>query len=185
MEEDEILNKEKAADKKSRLLMQIFKFVIVGGLSFVIDFVIYSVMVYTFKVNLYVSAFFGFTISLIFNYLASMAFVFQRKDDASRTKEFIIFAVLSVIGLGLNELIIWVVVLINDHFVVGQSNVFASMINGINGLIDQMAAWAYSLAHKEYGTTDWVPIEAKVVATAVVMVYNFVTRKIFLEKKDA
>ena len=176
---------EKAADKKSGLLMQIFKFVIVGGLSFVIDFVIYSVMVYTFGCNLYVSAFFGFTISLIFNYLASMAFVFQRKDDASRTKEFIIFAVLSVIGLGLNELIIWVCVLINDHFVAGQTNFFAMAVNWINSLIDGMASWAYSLMHKEYETVDWVPIEAKVVATAVVMVYNFVTRKIFLEKKDA
>ena len=89
-------------------------------------------MVYTFGCNLYVSAFFGFTISLIFNYLASMAFVFQRKDDASRTKEFIIFAVLSVIGLGLNELIIWVCVLINDHFVAGHTNFFAMAVNWIN-----------------------------------------------------
>ncbi len=179
------MKKEKTADKKSKLMMQIFKFVIVGGLSFVIDFAIYSIMVYVFHVSLYVSAFFGFTISLIFNYVASMAFVFQRKDDASRTKEFIIFAVLSVIGLGLNELIIWVCVLINDHFVAGQTNVLALLVNGTNALIDRMAAGAYSLLNKEYTATDWVPIEAKVVATAVVMVYNFVTRKIFLEKKDA
>ena len=58
-------------------------------------------------------------------------------------------------------------------------------VNWINSLIDGMASWAYSLMHTEYEAVDWVPIEAKVVATAVVMVYNFVTRKIFLEKKDA
>ena len=31
---------------------------------------------------------------------------------------------------------------------------------------------------------EWMNIAAKVFATVIVMVYNFITRKIFLEKKE-
>ena len=35
----------------------------------------------------------GFVVSLIFNYVASMKFVFEHKDGMSRRREFIIFVV--------------------------------------------------------------------------------------------
>lgn len=168
---------------KKKLLMQILKFAVVGGLSCVIDFAIYSVMVYNLGISLFWAAFWGFTISLIFNYIASMAFVFERKEDSSRTKEFIVFAVLSLIGLALNEIIILGVDWINRAFVVGQSNLLAAMVNGINAFIDSIVAWAFGLIGKGYTPIDWIPIEAKIIATAIVMVYNFVTRKKFIEKK--
>lgn len=170
-------------EDKKKLLMQILKFAVVGGLSCVIDFAIYSVMVYSFGISLFWAAFWGFTISLIFNYVASMAFVFERKEDSSRTKEFVIFAVLSLIGLALNEIIILGVDWMNKVFVVGQSGAFASLVNGTNALIDSIVGWALSVIGKEYTPIDWIPIEAKVIATAIVMVYNFVTRKKFIEKK--
>ena len=44
------------------------------------------------------------------NYLLSMKYVFVRRDDLSRKKEFTIYLILSVIGLGLNELILYVCV---------------------------------------------------------------------------
>ncbi|MBR6328425.1 MAG: GtrA family protein [Lachnospiraceae bacterium] len=178
------MKKEKKEKNKKALLKQILKFGVVGGLSFVIDFVIYSAMVYVFNISIFWSAFWGFTISLIFNYVASMAFVFERKDDASRTKEFIVFTVLSLIGLALNEVIIMGSVYISDTFVVGKTNGFANMVNGLNVWIDGVVAWFMGLIGKKWETIDWIPIEAKIIATAVVMVYNFVTRKIFIEKKD-
>ena len=55
-----------------------------------------------------IGAFWGFTISVIINYILSMKFVFERRDDMDRKREFVIFVILSLIGLGLNELIaIW------------------------------------------------------------------------------
>ena len=97
-----------------KLLEQILKFGVVGVVCFVIDFVITMVMstvlreifsMGTSRAAL-VAAFFGFVISVIVNYLLSMKYVFVRKEDMDRRKEFIIFVILSAFGLVLNEVII-------------------------------------------------------------------------------
>lgn len=150
-------------DKKKKLIEQILKFGVVGGLSFVIDFVI-TLIVSTILRKAGVSVenaatiggLFGFMISLIFNYIMSMKFVFERKDDMDRKKEFIIFALLSAIGLGLNELILYFGVLLCNT---------------------QMPAIV-----ENYPTI--VTAGVKIFATGIVMVYNFISRKMTLEKKD-
>jgi putative flippase GtrA len=126
-----------------KLIAQVMKFVVVGGLSFVLDFIIYFVLTNFLSVYYLIAGFFSFTLSLIFNYLMSMKFVFKSKDDLKKSHEFVIFATLSVMGLGLNLLSLYVLV---DLF-------------KMNDLI------------------------AKVFVAGIVMVFNFVTRKIFLEQK--
>ncbi len=146
-------------------MAQIFKFAIVGGLSFLIDFAIYSAIILVFKGRVgpehektlaLVAGFFGFTISLIFNYVSSMRFVFTHDENMDRRKEFVIFAVLSVIGLILNEVIIMCVLGIYDRVTFLQSGIL-------------------------WDVKEWV---GKIIATGIVMVYNFITRKIFIEKKE-
>lgn len=126
-----------------KLIAQVMKFVIVGGLSFVLDFIIYYVLKNYFSVYYLIAGFFSFTLSLIFNYLMSMKFVFKSKDDLKKTHEFIIFVTLSVMGLGLNLLCLFILV----------------DIYKMNDLI------------------------AKILVAGIVMFFNFVTRKIFLEQK--
>ena len=121
------------------------KFVVVGGLSFVLDFIIYYVLTNFLSVYYLIAGFFSFTLSLIFNYLMSMKFVFKSKEDLKKTHEFAIFATLSVMGLGLNLLSLFILV---DLF-------------KMNDLI------------------------AKVFVAGIVIVFNFVTRKIFLEQKKS
>lgn len=183
------MSSDNKADKK-KLLSQILKFAVVGGISCVIDFAVYSAMYYGFLVHMMsqtkaaaIASVFGFGISLIFNYIASMAFVFERRENTSKLAEFVIFAVLSLIGMGLNTAIIVGVMWLNETFVVGQTNLLAVMVNGINGLIDLCVGWMLGVLGKAYTPVDWVPIEAKVIATAIVMVYNFISRKMTLEKK--
>ena len=144
---------------------QILKFGVVGIISFIVDFVITmavstllrtSVGMTTSQAAL-VGAFFGFVISVIVNYILSMKYVFERREDLDRKKEFTIFVVLSIIGLGINELIILFCI----------------------DLVYANWAWLHNLIGATLATAG-----AKIVATAVVMVYNFVTRKIFLENKD-
>ena len=151
------------AHKKKSLMEQIIKFGIVGGSSFVIDFIITLIVSaimrklgYDVKTAAAVGGVFGFCISLIFNYIMSMKFVFERKDDMDRRKEFVIFTVLSLIGLGINELILY----------------FGTMLcqNQVPQIVDK------------YPT--YVTAGVKIVATGVVMVYNFISRKMTLEKKD-
>lgn len=151
------------ADKKGGLLAQILKFGVVGGLSFVIDFIItliVSAIMRTAGSSVETSAaiggIFGFCISLIFNYIMSMKFVFERKDDMDRRKEFIIFTLLSIVGLGINELILYYGVIACD--------------NAIPEIV------------KNYPT--YVTAGVKIIATGIVMVYNFISRKMTLEKKN-
>ena len=61
-----------------------------------------------FNVNYLISATISFTVSVIFNYVASMRYVFTHKEGLSRRREFIIFVVLSVIGLLINDALMWV-----------------------------------------------------------------------------
>ena len=148
-----------------KLIDQILKFGVVGIISFIVDFVITmavstllrtSVGMTTSQAAL-VGAFFGFVISVIVNYILSMKYVFERREDLDRKKEFTMFVVLSIIGLGINELIILFCI----------------------DLVYANWAWLHNLIGATLATAG-----AKIVATAVVMVYNFVTRKIFLENKD-
>jgi putative flippase GtrA len=147
------------------LFAQIMKFGVVGAVCFGIDYIIgYSVMKIIvklgggtlFELASMAGSALGFTVSVIINYILSFKFVFERKEDLDRRKEFVAFIILSVIGLGLNQLIIWICV----GPVYGNIAFLRNILN-------------YDLAYTG----------AKVIATAIVMVYNFVTRKIFLEKK--
>ena len=150
-------------NKLQKLIVQILKFGVVGGLSFVIDFIITLIVSaimrkcgISVETAATVGGFFGFCISLIFNYIMSMKFVFERKDDMDRKKEFLIFAALSAVGLGLNELILYYGIIICN--------------NMIPSLVEEKPTL--------------VTAGVKIVATAIVMVYNFISRKMTLEKKD-
>ena len=93
-----------------KLIAQFMKFGIVGVIAIVI---VYGVMIFlteVFGVPYLISTTFSFVVSVIFNYFASMRFGFERNDDMSRRREFIIFIVLSVCGLGINDLLMWLMV---------------------------------------------------------------------------
>ena len=79
------------------------KFGVVGVIATVIDFGIMNLLHYGLGLNILIANTSGFIVSLIFNYVASMKYVFAHKEGMSRRREFIIFVVLSVIGLALND----------------------------------------------------------------------------------
>lgn len=124
-----------------KLIAQFMKFGVVGVIAFIIDFGVMVFLTEVFAVPYLISTTIAFTVSVIFNYVASMRYVFVRKDDMSRRREFIIFVLLSVIGLVLNDVFMWLLV---DFF-----------------FID------YRIS--------------KITTTVLVAIWNFVSRKIFLE----
>ena len=111
-------------EKMKKLFEQIIKFGLVGFLCFFIDYGIMVALTELVGINSTVSSGISFCVSVIVNYI------------------------LSVIGLGINTLIMW----------------------AGTGILDQYMERSYMLV--------------KIFATAVVMVYNFITRKIFIEKKN-
>jgi putative flippase GtrA len=132
-----------------KLFEQIVKFGIVGAIAFVIDYAVLFILVQFFGMDSIAAATISFTVSVIFNYLASMKYVFVGRSDQSKKTQFIVFVILSVMGLGINDGIMWI-------------------LNKI--LITLIPTYFYLIS--------------KIFATAVVMVWNFVTRKIFIEEKQ-
>ena len=98
----------KFKDKTKNLLLQMFKFLVVGGLAFVIDYVALIICKEVFNINVLISAAIAFTVSVILNYILSVKWVFDVDKSKSEKKNFIIFIVFSIIGLVLTELIMWI-----------------------------------------------------------------------------
>ena len=127
-----------------KLLEQIVRFGIVGVIAFIIDYAVLLTLTEVFGVHYLVSSAIAFVVSVIFNYILSILFVFETDNSRGKGAEFTLFAAMSAGGLGINQLMMW--------------------------LLSDMIFMPYQLS--------------KFLATGVVMVYNFVTRKLFLERKD-
>lgn len=138
------LDKLNIKDKETqKLLIKIFKFVIVGGIATIISGIIFFLCDHFLKTSVLISNTIAFTISVIYNFWASCKYVFEVDKDKTKTKIFTEFILFALLGYFLTELLLW--------------------------LMADVLKWSHMLA--------WF------IATAIVMVFNFVTRKIFLEKK--
>ena len=126
-----------------KLLEQIVRFGVVGVIAFVVDYAVLLLLTEVVGIHYLISSAVAFVVSVAVNYVLSVAFVFETDKSRSKGQEFVLFAVMSVGGLGINQLMMW---LLSDGLVI-----------------------PYQLS--------------KLLATAVVMVYNFITRKLFLERK--
>ncbi|MBE7019070.1 MAG: GtrA family protein [Ruminococcaceae bacterium] len=124
------------------MMLQILKFGVVGVIAAIVDYGVLIGLKELLYMEVLIASAISFCASVVVNYLLSMAFVFQ-SNKQNKLKEFILFVLLSVGGLCLNELILWIAVYFSSVYY----------------------------------------LVAKLFATMIVMVYNFVTRKIFLESK--
>lgn len=136
------MKRKETITKKNALINQIIKFIIVGGISTIIDYIIFFILHDFLNWNTIISNIIGFTVSVIYNYIISIKWVFDVNKDNDPKKQFIIYIILSIIGLLINTAIVYFCVDIMK---------FYSLIG-------------------------------KVIATSIVMVFNFITRKMFLEK---
>jgi putative flippase GtrA len=87
--------------------IQFFRYIFVGGAAFIVDFVSLFIFTDIFGVYYLISAAIAFILGLVANYALSINWVFNKRTLENRWSEFTIFAVIGIIGLGLNELIIW------------------------------------------------------------------------------
>lgn len=128
------------------LAKQIFGFIIVGGLSTAIDFIVLYLLHHPLDINYLLATGVAFAVATVFNYWASMAFIFESKFEAHQKKqEFSLFLILSLCGLVLTEVLMYIGVdMLGSEVMIG-----------------------------------------KLFVTAFVMVFNFITRKVFIEGKAA
>lgn len=131
----------KVSKKTENLFIQIFKFTIVGGIATVIDFLGIYIFKELFHIPVLISNTLSFIIATVYNYIASIRWVFNVDENKDKKKTFVTFIIFSVIGLILNDLIMWFTIdMFKIYYMIG-----------------------------------------KLIATCFVMIFNFITRKIFLE----
>jgi putative flippase GtrA len=135
---------------------QILKFGVVGFVCFLIDFGITTGLTNIFGVHYLISKFFGFVVSAVVNYILSIKFVFTQKKEMDKKKEFTVFIILSAFGLLINEIVMYI------------------CIDGI---------YAYNAFLQGIISNELMVSISSVTATAIVMIYNFISRKLFLERK--
>lgn len=124
-----------------KIMKQIIRFGIVGIIAFIIDYALLYILTEFMGIHYLISSTISFIVSLIINYILSIYWVFDVKRKQT-IKEVSIFVFLSIIGLGINQIIMYIGAdLLSVHYMI-----------------------------------------CKLVATFIVMVYNFITRKLFIEK---
>ena len=125
------------------MILQIIKFGIVGVVATFVDVGVLVVLKELLHIDVLVSSAISFCVSVAVNYILSMTFVFKSKNQ-NKLREIVIFVLLSVVGLCLNQLILWIGVTFTPVYY----------------------------------------LIVKLFALVIVPVYNFITRKIFLESKE-
>ena len=128
-------------NKIKELFLQFCKFGMVGTVCFAVDYGFMILLTEATRIGYFAASAISFTLSVVLNYILSMRFVFQGKEDMGKLQEVGIFVLLSVIGLAFNQMIMWILV--------------------------EFFALIYFVA--------------KIFSTMMVTVFNFVSRKIFLE----
>ncbi|MDR1723760.1 MAG: GtrA family protein [Tannerella sp.] len=105
----------------SDTLVQIVRYTFVGGLAFLIDFGLLFVLTEYVQMYYLVSASISFIAGLITNYLLSKIWVFDQASIPNRGVEFIIFALIGLVGLGLNNLFLWLLTeFLSIHYIISK-----------------------------------------------------------------
>lgn len=160
------LGKAEKQSKKS-LFLEILRFLIVGGTATIFDYAV-SYLFYQWLLppalighafSLISSTAFGFCVGLIVNWVLSVRFVFRNVRDKKKSrskKSFVVFTVIGVIGLAITELGMHFGVFFLPSFSLFSSPTFLG------------AEWKW-----------WI---MKVVMTGIVLVWNYVGRKLLIFK---
>lgn len=89
-------------------LIQLFRYVFVGGFAFLVDYGLLFVLTEFAGFHYLWSATISFLAGLIVNYLLSTSWVFSQSKLKNKWIEFVIFSIIGIVGLGLNNLLLFV-----------------------------------------------------------------------------
>ncbi len=124
---DKIL-KEATTDWK----IQFFRYVIVGGFSFVVDYGLLFVLTEYAGFHYIVSATLSFIAGLVVNYLLSTRWIFRNSKLSSTTVEFIIYGAIGVVGLVLNNILLYLFTdVLHIHYMISKL-ITAALVMGCN-----------------------------------------------------
>ncbi len=112
--------------------IQLLRYAVVGGCAYSVDFGALFFLTDYLHVHYLVSAAAAFSLGLLTNYTLSVLWVFSKRSISNKQKEFLLFALIGLVGLGFNEAIMWLFTgLASFHYLVSKlfSTVFVFFWN--------------------------------------------------------
>ncbi|HTU26091.1 MAG TPA: GtrA family protein [Pirellulales bacterium] len=88
------------------LVVQMARYLVVGGVAFVADFGALYVLTEFGHIHYLESAAIAFLFGMAVNYVLSVSWVFQVRAVKSQRLEFLLFALIGLVGLGFNQLLL-------------------------------------------------------------------------------
>jgi len=95
------------ADETSNGFVQFFRYIFVGGAAFVVDYALLYALTEWAGLHYLVSATISFLAGLAVNYALSTWWIFRDSKLQNKWAEFLVFAIIGVIGLALNNLLLY------------------------------------------------------------------------------
>ena len=140
-------------EKTNNSFIQFLRSLVVGVVATVVDIGVLTLFVEVFNMNVLIATAIGFIAGLFVNFFISSVWVFEKsKIVKNKTTEFLLFAIIGVIGFIINELIV-------NFF---DSHVFNFNIFG------------------EWLPKDKYYLIGNLVATIIAFIWNFCARKFFI-----
>lgn len=115
MEADDsiISNIKRRIPGKQGILGQFLRYFVTGGLAFVVDFGAFALALYYFDIHYLIANLIGLAAGNVVNYLLTVGWVFsteKRKMEKHVFLEVVVFVTISLVGMGLNEFLMYVFV---------------------------------------------------------------------------
>ena len=131
---------------RKSLAGQFVRYLVTGGLAFVVDFGLFALCLYVLDWHYLLANLVGLVAGLVLNYAMSIVWVFtacKRTLEKQKAAEFVLFALVGIAGVGINQLLMYL------------------MVDGM--ALNEMLS--------------------KIIAAALVLMWNFGARKLLLFKK--
>lgn len=138
-------------------MKEMIKFVLTGGVCFLIEYAALVLLKEWLHLPVVAATPIAFLISVVFNYLLCVKWVFEGAKEGSRAAQ-LGFVITSVMGLFLNWLIMWALTAL-----LGEDTLLFTLL----------------------GIEVKVYMLNKVIATALVMVWNYFTKRYVLRKGES
>jgi putative flippase GtrA len=98
---------------RKSLLGQFLRYLVTGGLAFVVDFGLFALCLYVFEWHYLLANLVGLIAGLVLNYTMSIVWVFtacERTLEKQKAAEFGLFALVGFAGVGINQLLMYLMV---------------------------------------------------------------------------
>lgn len=120
--------------RSNGLVLQYAKFAAVGITSLIVDYVfmVFLTENTAFGLDYFQACAFSYTLSVFVNYVLSMRYVFQGREDMGKVKEASIFFILSLVGLFLNQMIMWIAVEIFQIYYIAAKLLSTLLVTNYN-----------------------------------------------------